>query len=105
MHRNGPPPFRDFRKTGFAMTSLIERAAERLHWEITNEGRSIDMAEAKAIVRIVLTAIRDPSEGMKRAGAFCEPFMTEPGARPMTPGQIIACACYDAMIDAALGEG
>lgn len=55
--------------------------------------------------RAVLTAIREPSEGMKRAGAFCEPFMTEPGARPMTPGQIIACACYDAMIDAALAEG
>lgn len=44
------------------MTSLIERAADRLHWEITNEGRSVDMAEAKAIVRIVLAAIREPSE-------------------------------------------
>lgn len=54
--------------------------------------------------RAVLVAIREPSEPMKKAGAFCEPFMTEPGARPMTPGQIIACSCYEAMIDAALAE-
>lgn len=56
------------------------------------------------VARAVLEAIREPSEAMKKAGAFCEPFMTESGAKPMTPGQIIACACYDAMIDAALSE-
>ena len=62
-------------------------------------------AERVNQVRAVLTAIREPSEAMKAAGRTCEPFLKEPGQKPMTPGQIIACACYEAMIDAALAEG
>lgn len=54
--------------------------------------------------RAVLEAIREPSEAMKLAGAFCQPFMTAEGQKPFTPGQIIAHACYEAMIDAALSD-
>lgn len=80
------------------MASVIERAADRLHWEITNEGRSIDMAEAKAIVRIVLTAIREPSEGMLKAGVLAPNYLEDQSSRRGC-GNI-----YTAMIDAALKE-
>lgn len=53
--------------------------------------------------RDVLAAIREPTEAMKVAGAFCEPFLMPDGEK-YTPGQIIAHSCYTAMIDAALQE-
>lgn len=82
------------------MTSPLERAARAI-WDLNI---LLTQEECERAARAVLEAIREPSEAMKKAGAFCEPFMTESGAKPMTPGQIIACACYDAMIDAALAE-
>lgn len=57
------------------------------------------VAEQRA--RAAIEAMRDPTEAMKLAGAFCEPFEMPPGEK-YTPGQIIAHTCYEAMIDAAL---
>lgn len=92
--------------------NIIERAAQAVVDQFDDsfvelldpEGPLSSYGLSHAIVRAVLTAIREPSESMKKAGAFCHPFMTAPGDKPMTPGQIIACACYDAMIEAALSE-
>lgn len=84
------------------MTLLIERAAERLHWEITNEGRSIDMAEAKAIVRIVLAEIRDAFDESGLVGGVRQMAEIE-GSESATR----ASAIYDGVIDwfdAAIGE-
>jgi hypothetical protein len=85
------------------MASVIERAADRLHWEITNEGRSIDMAEAKAIVRIVLAAIRDgfDQSGLVQGVRQMEEVEGSESARQ-------ASRIYDGVIDwfdAALSEG
>jgi len=91
----------------------IERAARALfeyepgpygdcvEWAIEQDFGWRDQVDA---VKLVLTAIREPSEAMKLAGRTSQPFITPEGQRPWTPGQIAACAIWEDMIDAALAE-
>ena len=69
--------------------------------EVVSRWRHWRLYERQA--RSVINAMREPSEEMKLAGAFCEPFMMPEGEK-YTPGQIIAHSCYTAMIDAALKD-
>jgi hypothetical protein len=80
--------------------TMIARVAEIIGEYADPDSQETTMDAA----RRVLTAMREPTDGMKLAGAFCEPFMTDAGKKPFTPGQIIAHSCYEAMIDAALAE-
>jgi hypothetical protein len=89
------------------MTTPLQAASAKIRNVIRNYGLGhLSEIEAEVIARAVIQALRntEPTKEMKVAGAFCEPFLTEAGQKPWTPGQIIAQACFEAMLDAALSE-
>lgn len=72
---------------------IIERAMQAIH----DCECLLDAEECEMLVRAVLRAIREPSEGMKRAGC-------DPDCDHVEAGELFAGMTWRAMIDHALGE-
>lgn len=112
-----------------AILATVQRdmaALAAAHMERIRDEPQMDMREAKAIVRIVLTAIREPSEAMKVAGGtsiagqFTDPWDVLSSREEEALGLEVdgddaylgandrlapyASEAWQSMIDAALGE-
>jgi len=73
---------------------IIERAMQAIH----DCECLLDAEECEMLVRAVLRAIREPSEGIIKAGS-------DPSCDLAEVGQLDALLTWQSMIDAALGEG
>lgn len=78
----------------------LERAVERIYSEVTKADRSIDKIEARAIVRTVLLAMREPSDAI--IDAMRKTIPVDGHEWEWVPED--AADCWRAMIDAALGD-
>lgn len=76
------------------MSEIVERAAKALQ-ERLDEEYPVRPGQAEAFVRIVLQAVRDPTDAMMETGGKIESWDSR-------IGEYVALDCWQDMIDEAL---